>query len=175
MAQLTQWPLPPAPPVGLFSLRFLTRPWRSSIYYTRSDPSCSFFQLMMAGTTPRVVEWPTPWALLGVTSYYTWINGLALGPSGTGWISLGPNTDSRLLELQPGAQLITSFFGLAGAPYDDMHGLAFDGRGGLWYGVAGAPGRPAIGMFDRAAVQSYLWELPADCSYPIAIRPERHG
>jgi len=130
---------------------------------------------MMGSATPRVVEWPTPWPLLGVTSYYTWINGLVLGPNGTAWVCLGQNSDSRLLELQPGAQLITSFFGFAGAPYDDMHGLAFDGQGGLWYGVASGPNRPAIGMFDRAGVQSYLWELPGACSYPIAIRPEASG
>lgn len=174
MAQLTQWTQPPYPAIGMFSLRLITRPWRSWIYYTRGE-IWSFFQLMMAGATPRVLEWPIPWPLLGVTSYRTWMNGLVLGPNGTAWACLGPNTDSRLVELQPSGGLITAFYGLAGAPYDDTHGLAFDGQGGLWYGVAAAPNRPAIGMFDRAAVQSRVWALPADCSYPVWVRPERNA
>jgi streptogramin lyase len=174
MAQLTQWAQPPYPSLGMFSLGLITRPWRSWIYFTRGE-LWSFFQLMMAGATPKVVEWPIPWALLGVTAYRTWINGLVLGPNGTAWACLGPYTDGRLVELQPSGGLITSFFGLAGAPYLDAHGLAFDGRGGLWYGVAAAPNRPAIGMFDRAGLRSFVWELPADCSYPLSIWPERNG
>jgi hypothetical protein len=175
MAQLTQWAQPPYPPSGFFSydLFLITRPWRSWIYYTRRD-LVSFFQLMMAGTTPRVVEWPIPLALQGVTSYRTWINGLVLGPNGTAWACLGAFTDSRLVELQPSGGLITSFFGLAGAPYDDMFDLAFDGQGGLWYGVA-APNRGGIGMFDRAGVQSFVWQLPADCGRPESVWPERNG
>jgi streptogramin lyase len=174
MAQLTQWAQPPYPPFGMFSLALITRPWRSWIYYTREE-MWSFFQLMMAGATPRVVEWPIPWALLGVTSYRTWINGLVLGANGTAWACLGPNTDSRLVELQPSGGLITSFFGLAGAPYDDMHGLAFDGQGALWYGVVARHGRPAIGMFDQAGLRSFVWALPRECSYPVSIWPERNG
>ena len=176
MAQLTQWTQPPYPPSGIFSvdLRLITRPWRSWIYYTRFD-LVSFFQLMMAGATPRVVEWPIPSALQGVTSYRTWINGLVLGPNETAWACLGPFTDGRLVELQPSGGLITSFFGLAGAPYDDMFDLVFDGQGRLWYGVGAAPGRGGIGMFDRAGVRSFVWALPAACGWPMSVWPERNG